>query len=204
MVQIWLFCYLLVDGQGNFGFVDGDFFVVMCYIEVRFCKLLEEMFEDFDKEIVDFQLNFDDLLQELQVFFIKILNFFVNGVVGIVVGMVINMVLYNLIEVVDVCIVYVDNKEMELEDFFQYVKVFDFFMGGIIYGYEGVCEVLFIGCGCVVICVKVEIEELGGCEVIIVFEIFYQINKLELIKKIVDFVNDKKIEGILDICDELD
>lgn len=204
MAQPWSLRYPLVDGQGNFGSVDGDSPAAMRYTEARLRKLSEEMLDDLEKETVDFQPNFDDSLSEPQVLPTKIPNLLVNGAAGIAVGMATNMAPHNLTEVVDACIAFVDNKDMEPEDFLQYVKAPDFPTGGIIYGYEGAREALLTGRGRVVIRAKAEIEEVGGREAIIVTEIPYQVNKSELVKKIAELVNDKKIEGISDIRDESD
>lgn len=204
MVQDWFLCYFLVDGQGNFGSMDGDSFVVMCYIEVCLCWISDEMLVDINKDIVDFVFNFDDMLQELIVFFVCILNFLVNGVFGIVVGMVINMLLYNFSEVIDGMVVIIDNLDIIIDELMQFIKVFDFFIGGIIFDYQGIKDVFYIGCGCVVVCGKVEIIiDNWDCEMIIIFEIFYQVNKVNLVVKIVELVGEK-IDGISDVWDELD
>ena len=204
MAQPWSLRYPLVDGQGNFGSVDGDSPAAMRYTEARLRKIAEDMLDDLEKETVDFRPNFDDSLQEPSVLPTKIPNLLVNGASGIAVGMATNMAPHNLSEVVDGCIAYVDNKEIEVEELLNYVKAPDFPTGGIIYGYEGVREALTTGRGRIVIRAKAEIEESNGREQIIVTEIPYQINKSELIKKAAELVNDKKLEGISDIRDESD
>jgi DNA gyrase subunit A len=204
MAQPWSLRYPLVDGQGNFGSVDGDSPAAMRYTEARLRKIAEEMLEDLEKETVDFKPNFDDSLVEPSVLPTKIPNLLVNGASGIAVGMATNMAPHNLSEVVDGCIAYVENKNIEVEELLDHIKAPDFPTGGIIYGYEGVREALTTGRGRIVIRAKAEIEEVGGREQIIVTEIPYQVNKAELIKKAADLVNDKKLEGISDIRDESD
>lgn len=204
MAQDWSLRYPLVDGQGNFGSVDGDSPAAMRYTEARLRKIAEEMLDDLDKETVDFAPNFDDSLQEPTVLPSKIPNLLVNGASGIAVGMATNMAPHNLGEVVDAIIGYVDNKDIEDEELLHYVKAPDFPTGGIIYGVDGAREALLTGRGRVVIRGKAEIEESGGREQIIVTEIPYQVNKAEMIKKTAELVNDKKIEGISDIRDESD
>jgi DNA gyrase subunit A len=204
MAQPWSLRYPLVDGQGNFGSVDGDSPAAMRYTEARLRKIAEDMLEDLEKETVDFAPNFDDSLEEPTVLPSKIPNLLVNGASGIAVGMATNMAPHNLSEVVDGCIAYVDNKDIEVEELLNYVKAPDFPTGGIIYGYEGVREALLTGRGRVVMRAKAEIEEIDGREHIIVTEIPYQVNKAELIKKTADLINDKKLEGISDIRDESD
>ena len=204
MAQPWSLRYPLVDGQGNFGSVDGDSPAAMRYTEARLKKISEEMLDDLDKETVDFKPNFDDSLQEPSVLPSKIPNLLVNGASGIAVGMATNMAPHNLTEVIDGILAYVDNEDIEIEDLLQFVKAPDFPTGGIIYGYEGVREAFLTGRGRVVIRGKAEIEEENGREQIIVTEIPYQVNKAEMIKKIADLVNDKKIEGISDLRDESD
>ena len=204
MAQPWSLRYPLVDGQGNFGSVDGDSPAAMRYTEARLKKIAEEMLEDLEKETVDFQPNFDDSLEEPTVLPTKIPNLLVNGASGIAVGMATNMAPHNLSEVVDGCIAYVDNPEIEVEELLNYIKAPDFPTGGIIYGYEGVREALLTGRGRVVMRAKAEIEESNGREQIIVTEIPYQVNKADLIKKTADLINDKKLEGISDIRDESD
>ncbi|MFN5418632.1 MAG: DNA gyrase subunit A [Flavobacteriia bacterium] len=204
MAQPWSLRYPLVDGQGNFGSVDGDSPAAMRYTEARLKKIAEEMLEDLEKETVDFQPNFDDSLEEPTVLPTKIPNLLVNGASGIAVGMATNMAPHNLSEVVDGCIAYVDNPEIEVEELLNYIKAPDFPTGGIIYGYEGVREALLTGRGRIVMRAKAEIEESNGREQIIVTEIPYQVNKADLIKKTADLINDKKLEGISDIRDESD
>lgn len=204
MAQDWSLRYPLVDGQGNFGSVDGDSPAAMRYTEARLRKIAEEMLGDLEKETVDFRPNFDESLQEPTVLPSKIPNLIVNGASGIAVGMATNMAPHNLNEVVDGCIAYVDNTEIELEELLEHIKAPDFPTGGIIYGYEGVRDALMTGKGRIVMRAKAEIEESNGREQIIVTEIPYQINKSELIKKTAELVNDKKIDGISDIRDESD
>jgi DNA gyrase subunit A len=204
MAQPWSLRYPLVDGQGNFGSVDGDSPAAMRYTEARLRKIAEEMLDDLEKETVDFRPNFDDSLEEPTVLPTKIPNLLVNGAAGIAVGMATNMAPHNLTEVVDGTIAYIDNKEITAEELLQFIKAPDFPTGGIIYGYEGVRDALLTGRGRVVIRGKAEIEEENGREQIIVTEIPYQVNKAEMIKKIAELVNDKKIEGISDLRDESD
>ena len=204
MAQPWSLRYPLVDGQGNFGSVDGDSPAAMRYTEARFKKIAEEMLNDLDKETVDFAPNFDDSLEEPTVLPSKIPNLLVNGASGIAVGMATNMAPHNLTEVIDGIAAYIDNKDIEIEELIKYVKAPDFPTGGIIYGYEGVREALLTGRGRIVMRAKAEIEEANGREQIIVTEIPYQVNKADMIKKTAELVNDKKIEGISDIRDESD
>jgi DNA gyrase subunit A len=204
MAQPWSLRYPLVDGQGNFGSVDGDSPAAMRYTEARLRKIAEEMLGDLEKETVDFTPNFDDSLLEPSVLPTKIPNLLINGAAGIAVGMATNMAPHNLTEVIDGVIAYVDNKDITGEELLQFVKAPDFPTGGIIYGYEGVRDALLTGRGRIVIRGKAEIEEENGREQIIVTEIPYQVNKAEMIKKIAELVNDKKIEGISDLRDESD
>jgi DNA gyrase subunit A len=204
MAQPWSLRYPLVDGQGNFGSVDGDSPAAMRYTEARLRKIAEEMLDDLEKETVDFTPNFDDSLTEPSVLPTKIPNLLVNGAAGIAVGMATNMAPHNLSEVIDGIVAYVDNREIESEELLKYVKAPDFPTGGIIYGYEGVRDAFLTGRGRIVIRGKAEIEEHQGREQIIVTEIPYQVNKAEMIKKIAELVNDKKIEGISDLRDESD
>jgi DNA gyrase subunit A len=204
MAQPWSLRYPLVDGQGNFGSVDGDSPAAMRYTEARLRKIAEEMLSDLEKETVDFAPNFDDSLEEPTVMPTKIPNLLINGASGIAVGMATNMAPHNLSEVIDGTIAYVDNKDIEIEELLKFVKAPDFPTGGIIYGYEGVRDALTTGRGRIVMRAKAEIEEHNGREQIIVTEIPYQINKAEMIKKTAELVNDKKIEGISDIRDESD
>jgi DNA gyrase subunit A len=204
MAQPWSLRYPLVDGQGNFGSIDGDSPAAMRYTEARLRKIAEEMLEDLEKETVDFRPNFDDSLTEPTVMPTKIPNLLINGASGIAVGMATNMAPHNLSEVIDGIIAFVDNKDIEIEELLNYVKAPDFPTGGIIYGYEGVRDAFLTGRGRVVIRGKAEIEDNNGREQIIVTEIPYQVNKSEMIKKIADLINDKKIEGISDLRDESD
>lgn len=204
MAQPWSLRYPLVDGQGNFGSVDGDSPAAMRYTEARLRKIAEEMLDDLEKETVDFRPNFDDSLEEPTVLPTKIPNLLVNGAAGIAVGMATNMAPHNLTEVIDGTIAFIDNRDIDAEELLQYIKAPDFPTGGIIYGYEGVRDALLTGRGRVVIRGKAEIEEENGREQIIVTEIPYQVNKAEMIKKIAELVNDKKIEGISDLRDESD
>jgi DNA gyrase subunit A len=204
MAQHWSLRYPLVDGQGNFGSVDGDSPAAMRYTEARLRKIAEEMLDDLEKETVDFRPNFDDSLQEPTVMPTKIPNLLINGASGIAVGMATNMAPHNLTEVVDGIVAYIDNNDITPEELLQYIKAPDFPTGGIIYGYEGVRDAFLTGRGRIVIRGKAEIEEENGREQIIVTEIPYQVNKAEMIKKIADLVNDKKIEGISDLRDESD
>lgn len=204
MAQEWSLRYPLVDGQGNFGSVDGDSPAAMRYTEARFKKIAEEMLEDLDKETVDFKPNFDDSLEEPTVLPTKIPNLLVNGASGIAVGMATNMAPHNLSEVIDGIVAVIEDPELAAEDLLQFVKAPDFPTGGIIYGYEGVRDALLTGRGRIVMRGKAEIEEVQGREQIIITEIPYQVNKAEMIKKIAELVNDKKIEGISDLRDESD
>lgn len=204
MAQPWSLRYPLVDGQGNFGSVDGDSPAAMRYTEARLRKIAEEMLDDLDKDTVDFTPNFDESLTEPSVLPTKIPNLLINGSSGIAVGMATNMAPHNLSEVVDGAIAYIDNNDIEPEELLHHIKAPDFPTGGIIYGYEGVKDALLTGKGRVVMRAKAEIEEYQGREQIIVTEIPYQVNKAEMIKRTADLVNDKKIEGISDIRDESD
>ena len=205
LAQEWSMRYPLVDGQGNFGSIDGDSPAAMRYTEARMKKITDEVMADIDKETVDWTLNFDDTIPEPTVLPTKIPLLLVNGASGIAVGMATNMAPHNLGEVVDACCAYVDNPEIECEELLRYVKGPDFPTGGIIYGYEGVREALLTGRGRVVMRAKTEIEHTAsGRECIVVTEIPYMINKAEMIKKIADMINEKKIEGISYINDESD
>jgi DNA gyrase subunit A len=204
MAQDWSMRYLLVDGQGNFGSVDGDSPAAMRYTEARMKKISEEMLADIDKETVDFQLNFDDTLQEPTVMPTKVPTLLVNGASGIAVGMATNMAPHNLTEVVDGILAYIDNNDIEIDELINHIKAPDFPTGGIIYGYEGVREAFKTGRGRIVMRAKVGFEEVNGREAIIVTEIPYQVNKANMIKHTADLVNDKKIEGISNIRDESD
>jgi DNA gyrase subunit A len=205
MAQEWSLRYPLVDGQGNFGSVDGDSPAAMRYTEARLKKIAEDMLGDLDKETVDFANNFDDSLQEPTVLPTKIPNLLVNGASGIAVGMATNMPPHNLTEVVDGINAYIDNRDIEIEELIQHIKAPDFPTGGIIYGYEGVRQAFETGRGRVVMRAKAEIEESKtGREQIIVTEIPYLVNKADMIKKTADLVNDGKLDGISDIRDESD
>jgi DNA gyrase subunit A len=204
MAQEWSMRYQLVDGQGNFGSVDGDSPAAMRYTEARMQKISEEMLADIDKETVDFTLNFDDTLEEPTVLPTRVPNLLVNGASGIAVGMATNMPPHNLTEVVDGVRAYIDNRDISIEELMTYIKAPDFPTGGIIYGYEGVKDAFMTGRGRVVMRAKADVEEIKGKECIIVTEIPYQVNKADMIKKTADLVNDKKIEGISLIRDESD
>lgn len=205
MAQPWSLRYPLVDGQGNYGSIDGDSPAAMRYTEARLRKIAEDMLGDLDKETVDFAPNFDDSLEEPSVLPTKIPNLLVNGASGIAVGMATNMAPHNLTEVVNGTIAYVDNKDIEVEELLNYVKAPDFPTGGTIYGYEGVRDAFLTGKGRIVMRGKAEIEETkSGKEVIIVTEIPYQVNKADMIRKTAELVNDKKIDGISDLRDESD
>ena len=204
MAQEWSLRYLMVDGQGNFGSVDGDSPAAMRYTEAKMQRISEEMVADLDKETVDLQLNYDDSIMEPTVLPTKIPNLIVNGASGIAVGMATNMPPHNLTEVIDATIAYIDNQDITIDELINHVKAPDFPTGGIIYGYDGVKEAFHTGKGRVVMRAKAEIEEVDGRECIIVTEIPYQVNKADMIKKTADLVNDKKIEGISTIRDESD
>ncbi len=204
MAQEWSLRYLLVDGQGNFGSVDGDSPAAMRYTEARMKKISEEILADIDKETVDFQLNFDDTLEEPKVMPTKIPTLLINGASGIAVGMATNMAPHNLTEVINGTLAYIDNTEIEIDELLQHIKAPDFPTGGVIYGYEGDKEAYKTGRGRVVMRAKASFEEVDGKECIIVTEIPYQVNKAEMIKKTAELVNDKKIEGISTIRDESD
>lgn len=204
MAQEWSLRYLLVDGQGNFGSVDGDSPAAMRYTEARMKKISEEIMADIDKETVDFQLNFDDTLYEPKVMPTKVPTLLVNGASGIAVGMATNMAPHNLTEVIGGTLAYIDNPEIEIDELMNHIKAPDFPTGGVIYGYEGVREAFKTGRGRIVMRAKVGFEEVDGRESIVVTEIPYQVNKADMIKKTADLVNDKKIEGIANIRDESD
>ena len=204
MAQTWSLRYLLVDGQGNFGSVDGDSPAAMRYTEARMKKISEDMLADIEKETVDLQLNFDDTLREPTVLPTKIPNLLVNGASGIAVGMATNMPPHNLTEIINGTVAYIDNNSIDIEGLMEFVKAPDFPTGGIIYGYEGVREAFHTGRGRIVMRAKAVIEEVDGRESIIVTEIPYQVNKAEMIRKTAELVNDKKIEGISNIRDESD
>ena len=205
LAQDWSMRYPLVDGQGNFGSMDGDSPAAMRYTEARMKKITDEVMADIDKETIDWTLNFDDTIPEPTVLPTKIPLLLVNGASGIAVGMATNMAPHNLSEVVDACCAYVDDPEIACEELLKHVKGPDFPTGGIIYGYEGVREALMTGRGRVVMRAKTEIEHTpSGRECIVVTEIPYMVNKAEMIKKIADMINDKKLEGISYINDESD
>src|SRR5210317_1570643 len=204
MAQEWSLRYLLVDGQGNFGSVDGDSPAAMRYTEARMRKISEDLMADIDKETVDLQLNFDDTLKEPTVLPTRVPNLLINGASGIAVGMATNMPPHNLTEVVEGTIAYIDNNEITIEELIKTIKAPDFPTGGIIYGYEGVKEAFLTGRGRIVMRAKATIEEVKGRECIIVTEIPYQVNKAEMIRKTAELVNDKKLDGISSIRDESD
>ncbi len=204
MAQEWAMRYPLVDGQGNFGSVDGDSPAAMRYTEARLNKLGETMMDDLYKNTVDFTPNFDNTLKEPTVMPTRIPNLLVNGASGIAVGMATNMPPHNLSEVIDACLVYIDNPEVEIEDLMNYVKAPDFPTGGYIYGVTGVREAYLTGRGRVVMRARAEIEAGANHDKIVISEIPYNVNKAELIKYIADLVNDKRIEGISNANDESD
>ena len=204
MAQEWSLRYMLIDGQGNFGSVDGDSPAAMRYTEARMQKISEDMLADIEKDTVDHQLNFDDTLNEPTVLPTRIPGLLVNGASGIAVGMATNMPPHNLTEVVDGIIAYIDDHDIDIDGLMQYVKAPDFPTGGIIYGYEGVKEAFHTGRGRVVMRARANFEEINGRECIVVTEIPYQVNKAEMIKKTADLVNEKKIDGIANIRDESD
>jgi DNA gyrase subunit A len=205
MAQPWSLRYPLVDGQGNFGSIDGDSPAAMRYTEARFKKMAEEMLADINKDTIDYRLNFDDSLQEPTVLPCKFPNLLVNGGSGIAVGMATNMAPHNLTECIDGIMAYIDNRDIEIPELMQYVKAPDFPTGGIIYGYDGVKDAFETGRGRIMMRAVAEIETLpNDRERIIVSEIPYQVNKAMMIERTADLVNDKKIEGISEIRDESD
>ena len=204
MAQEWSLRYLLVDGQGNFGSVDGDSPAAMRYTEARMRKISEDLMADIEKETVDLQLNFDDTLKEPTVLPTRVPNLLINGASGIAVGMATNMPPHNLTEVIDGTIKYIDDNNISIEELIKTIKAPDFPTGGTIYGYEGVKEAFMTGRGRVVMRAKSIIEEVNGRECIVVSEIPYQVNKAEMIRKTAELVNDKKLEGISNIRDESD
>ncbi|MGV8945334.1 MAG: DNA gyrase subunit A [Lutibacter sp.] len=204
MAQEWSMRYMMVDGQGNFGSVDGDSPAAMRYTEVRMQKISEEMLADIEKDTVDHRLNFDDTLNEPTVLPTRIPTLLVNGASGIAVGMATNMAPHNLTEVINGTLAYIENRDIEISELMKYIKAPDFPTGGIIYGYEGVKEAFETGRGRIVMRAKAVIEEVHGRESIIVTEIPYQVNKAEMIKKTAELVNDKKLDGIANIRDESD
>ncbi|MCQ2112296.1 MAG: DNA gyrase subunit A [Bacteroidaceae bacterium] len=204
LAQPWAMRYTLVDGQGNFGSVDGDGAAAMRYTEARLTKLGEAMMDDLYKDTVDFQNNFDDSLQEPTVLSTRIPNFLVNGATGIAVGMATNVPTHNLCEVIDGCVAFIDNPDIDVDGLMQYIKGPDFPTGGIICGIDGIKEAYETGRGRIVIRSKTDFETDGQHEKIIVNEIPYNVNKAELIKRIAELVNEKKIEGISNVNDESD
>lgn len=204
MAQEWSLRYMLVDGQGNFGSIDGDSPAAMRYTEVRLRKIAEDLLIDLDKDTVDFQLNFDDSLEEPTVLPTRVPNLLVNGASGIAVGMATNMPPHNLAESINAINAYIDNNDIDIDGLMQHIKAPDFPTGGIIYGYEGVRDAFQTGRGRIVMRGKAVIEEVKGRECIIVSEVPYQVNKADMIKKTADLVNEKKLEGIADIRDESD
>ncbi|MFZ4455930.1 MAG: DNA gyrase subunit A [Bacteroidales bacterium] len=204
MAQEWSLRYTLVDGQGNFGSVDGDSPAAMRYTEARLSKIAEEMLMDIDKDTVEFQLNFDDTLKEPTVLPTRIPNLLVNGASGIAVGMATNMPPHNLTEVIDATIAYIDDRTIDIPGLMKYVKAPDFPTGGFIYGYSGVKDAFETGRGRIIMRARAEIETEGNREKIVITEIPYLVNKAELIKTIADLVEDKKIEGISNVNDESD
>ena len=204
MAQEWSLRYLLVDGQGNFGSVDGDSPAAMRYTEARMQKMSEDLLADIDKDTVDHQLNFDDTLKEPKVLPTRVPNLLINGASGIAVGMATNMPPHNLTEVVDGTIQYIENKDITIDELIKTIKAPDFPTGGTIYGYEGVKEAFHTGRGRVVMRANANIEMVRDRECIVVTEIPYQVNKAEMIRKTAEMVNDKKIEGISNIRDESD
>jgi len=202
MAQDWSLRYMLVDGQGNFGSVDGDPPAAMRYTEVRFRKITEEMLADIEKDTVDFRPNFDDSLTEPTVLPTRVPNLLMNGASGIAVGMATNMAPHNLTESINATLAYIDNREIDIDGLMKHIKAPDFPTGGTIYGYEGVKEAFHTGRGRVVMRAKANIEPVGNRERIVVTEIPYQINKAEMIKRQWELCNEKKIEGISEIRDE--
>ncbi len=204
MAQEWSLRYMLIDGQGNFGSVDGDSPAAMRYTEARMRKIADEMLSDIDKDTVDHQLNFDDSLQEPKVLPTRIPNLLINGASGIAVGMATNMPPHNLSEVVDGTVAYIENNAIEIDELITHIKAPDFPTGGIIYGYDGVKEAFHTGRGRIVMRATASFEEVDGRESIVVTEIPYQVNKADMIKKTADLINDKRIDGISTIRDESD
>ena len=204
MAQPWSLRYMLVDGQGNYGSVDGDPPAAMRYTEARLQKISDELLADLDKETVDFQLNFDDTIQEPTVLPTKIPTLLVNGASGIAVGMATNMAPHNLTEVIDGTIAYIENRDIMIDELMQYVKAPDFPTGGTIYGYDGVKQAFETGRGRIVLRAKTHFEEVHGRNCIIATEIPYQVNKADMIAKTADLVKDGKLDGISEIRDESD
>lgn len=204
LAQEWAMRYPLVDGQGNFGSIDGDSPAAMRYTEARLAKMGEEMMRDLDEDTVDFDPNFDNTLEEPQVLPTRFPNLLVNGGSGIAVGMATNMPPHNLTESINACLALLENPEMEISDLMQFIKAPDFPTGGIIHGYQGVRDAFETGRGRVVIRAKAEIETENDRDKIVVSEIPYNVNKRELIEAIARLVEEKKIEGISNINDESD
>jgi len=204
MAQEWSLRYPLVDGQGNFGSIDGDSPAAMRYTEARLNRLAEETLMDIEKNTVDFQLNFDDSLSEPTVLPTRVPNLLINGASGIAVGMATNMPPHNISETIDATVAYIEKNDITIAELMHFVKAPDFPTGGIIYGYQGVKEAFETGRGRIIVRAKAEIENEGGREKIIIREIPYMVNKAELIMKIADLVNEKKIEGISNVNDESD
>ncbi|MDG1961963.1 MAG: DNA gyrase subunit A [Flavobacteriaceae bacterium] len=204
MAQEWSLRYMLVDGQGNFGSIDGDSPAAMRYTEARMQKISDDMLADIDKETVDLKLNFDDTLYEPTVLPTKVPGLLINGASGIAVVMATNMPPHNLSEVIDGTVAYINNNDIDIEELITHIKAPDFPTGGVIYGYEGVKDAFMTGRGRIVMRGKAMFEEVDGRECIVVSEIPYQVNKADMIKKTADLVNEKKIEGISNIRDESD
>src|SRR5690606_246542 len=205
MAQDWSLRYPLVDGQGNFGSIDGDSPAAMRYTEARLKKIAEEMLADINKDTIDYQLNFDDSLEEPSVLPSKIPNLLVNGASGIAVGMATNMAPHNLDEVIDATIAFIDNTDIEISELMHHIKAPDFPTGGTIYGHAGVKDAYETGRGRVVVRAKAEIESYGNDrERIIVSEIPYLVNKATMIERTAELINEKKLEGISEIRDESD
>jgi DNA gyrase subunit A len=202
MAQPWSLRYMMVDGQGNFGSVDGDSPAAMRYTEARFAKIAEDMLADINKDTVDFQLNFDDSLTEPSVLPSKVPNLLINGASGIAVGMATNMPPHNITEVINATIAYIENNEITIPELMKYIKAPDFPTGALIYGYAGVQEAFETGRGRIVMRAKAEIETVKDRETIIVTEIPYQVNKSMMIERTAELVNEKKLEGISHIKDE--
>ena len=204
MAQEWSLRYMLVDGQGNFGSVDGDGPAAMRYTEARMKKIADEVMADIEKDTVEFRPNFDETIPEPTVLPTKIPLLLVNGASGIAVGMATNMPPHNLSDTIDAICAYIDDPNIEVADLIKHIKAPDFPTGGIIYGYEGVKEAYETGRGRVMMRAKTEIEHTAtGRECIVVTEIPYMVNKAEMIRKIADLINEKKIEGIAYINDEI-
>ena len=204
MAQEWSLRYMLVDGQGNFGSMDGDAPAAMRYTEVRMRKITEELVRDIDKDTVDFKLNYDDSREEPTVLPTRIPALLVNGASGIAVGMATNMPPHNLTESINATVAYIENNDIEVIDLMKHITAPDFPTGGTIYGYDGVREAFETGRGRIVLRAKAHIEEVNGRDCIIVTEIPYQVNKADMIKKTADLVDEKKLDGIADIRDESD